>query len=404
MGIWEDDSFAFWTLLRLFYSLLPVFKKKYISRKTLKKRANALYSTLLYSTLLLRLRLRLRLRLKKKTQKKMVAASRTRRRRGTTTTSSASKRKSEEEEEEWHNPGMRREFASAFAMAFGMLFVPVQKKALSFVTSKVVSVDAAETLERTRGNEIFVALLFVNLQFYFGPVFGRFSKGSCNNPTVYVLRFFMGQISFAEAFGGAMVVVFAHVIAFMCYYVLHLHAGENILPAGSPIIATGSQTEAIVSEAAVAFLNFLAFDFALKTMPKGVQPVFGAFFYCFVITVEKCKYSCGYMNPAVVLSSHIVWGKTMKSKNVFSFERIFEAVRQEANRPYAYGAVLGSLMTAAVAKLIDVVASFGRLGRSKKSLSSSSSSSSKRKSGARPAETTTTTARSARSASLRKRK
>ena len=40
----------------------------------------------------------------------------------------------------------------------------------------------------------------------------------------------------------------------------------------------------------------------------------------------------------------------MKSKNVFSFERIFEAVRQEANRPYAYGAVLGSLMTAAVAK------------------------------------------------------
>ena len=102
------------------------------------------------------------------------------------------------------------------------------KKALSFVTSKVVSVDAAETLERTRGNEIFVALLFVNLQFYFGPVFGRFSKGSCNNPTVYVLRFFMGQISFAEAFGGAMVVVFAHVIAFMCYYVLHLHAGEKI--------------------------------------------------------------------------------------------------------------------------------------------------------------------------------
>ena len=395
MGIWEDDSFAFWTLLRLFYSLLVCSKKKCIA-KDFKKKSER---TLLYSTLLLRLRLRL----KKKTQKKMVAASRTRRRRGTTTTSSASKRKSEEEEEEWHNPGMRREFASAFAMAFGMLFVPVQKKALSFVTSKVVSVDAAETLERTRGNEIFVALLFVNLQFYFGPVFGRFSKGSCNNPTVYVLRFFMGQISFAEAFGGAMVVVFAHVIAFMCYYVLHLHAGENILPAGSPIIATGSQTEAIVSEAAVAFLNFLAFDFALKTMPKGVQPVFGAFFYCFVITVEKCKYSCGYMNPAVVLSSHIVWGKTMKSKNVFSFERIFEAVRQEANRPYAYGAVLGSLMTAAVAKVIDVVASFGRLGRSKKS-SSSSSSSSKRKSGARPAETTTTTARSARAASLRKRK
>ena len=68
----------------------------------------------------------------------------------------------------------------------------------------------------------------------------------------------------------------------------------------------------------------------------------------------------------------------MKSKNVFSFERIFSRSWQEANRPYAYGAV-GIAMTAAVAKVIDVVASFGRLGRSKKSLSSSS----KRKSGAR---------------------
>ena len=50
--------------------------------------------------------------------------------------------------------------------------------------------------------------------------------------------------------------------------------------------------------------------------------------YCFVITVEKCKYSCGYMNPAVVLSSHIV-GENDENKNVFSFERIFEAVRKK---------------------------------------------------------------------------
>ena len=53
---------------------------------------------------------------------------------------------------------------------------PGPKKALSFVTSKAVSVDAAETLERTRGNEIFVALLFVNLQFYFGPVLEDFER------------------------------------------------------------------------------------------------------------------------------------------------------------------------------------------------------------------------------------
>ena len=82
-------------------------------------------------------------------------------------------------------------------------------------------------------------------------------------------------------------------------------------------------------------LNFLA-DFRQKRA-RGATSIWRVLLL-FRYAV-KCKYSCGYMNPAVVLSSHIVWGKTMKSKNVFSFERIFEAVRQEANRPYAYGAV-----------------------------------------------------------------
>ena len=339
-------------------------------------------------------------------KKKMVATTR----RSTTARSSggiknSSKSSSSKSASSWQNPGLKREFLSAFSMAFGMLFVPMQKNLFLFLAEKLISMETKEMLKTRYANEIIVALLFINLQFYFGPIYGRFSKGSCNNPTVYILRGFMGEISFAEAFNGAMVVVVAHIAAFMAYFILHVELGEAILPAGSPVIAVGSQREAVTSEAVVAFLNFLAFDFAAKTMPKGVQPAFGALFYCIVITVEKCKYSCGYMNPAVVLASRVVWGQTMmKSKKIFSIERILEAAQHEANRPYVYGAVLGSLMTAVVAKAIDMatsVSSSGVVSGSKKSSSSSTTTKQKKK----KAETTTKT-RSAGGAasSLRKRK
>ena len=337
-------------------------------------------------------------------KKKMVATTR----RSTARSSGGiknSSKSSSSKSASWQNPGLKREFLSAFSMAFGMLFVPMQKNLFLFLAEKLISMETKEMLKTRYANEIIVALLFINLQFYFGPIYGRFSKGSCNNPTVYILRGFMGEISFAEAFNGAMVVVVAHIAAFMAYFILHVELGEAILPAGSPVIAVGSQREAVTSEAVVAFLNFLAFDFAAKTMPKGVQPAFGALFYCIVITVEKCKYSCGYMNPAVVLASHVVWGQTMmKSKKIFSIERILEAAQHEANRPYVYGAVLGSLMTAVVAKAIDMatsVSSSGVVSGSKKSSSSSTTTKQKKK----KAETTTKT-RSAGGAasSLRKRK
>ena len=94
----------------------------------------------------------------------------------------------------------------------------------------------------------------------------------------------------------------------------------------------------------------------------------------------------------------------MKSKKIFSIERILEAAHHEANRPYVYGAVLGSLMTAVVAKAIDMatsVSSSGVVSGSKKSSSSSTTTKQKKN----KAETTTKT-RSAGGAasSLRKRK
>ena len=190
---------------------------------------------------------------------------------------------------------MRREFASAFAMAFGMLFVPVQKKALSFVTSKVVSVDAAETLERTRGNEIFVALLFVNLHFISARCLEDSRKGA-----VITQPFTCCDFLWDDFVRGS--VRWRDGRCFRprdCIYVL-LRApftrGRKYTTSWVANYCHRITNRSHRQRSGGAFLNFLAFDFALKTMPKGVQPVFGAFFYCFVITVEKCKYSCGYMN------------------------------------------------------------------------------------------------------------
>ena len=135
--------------------------------------------------------------------KKMVATTR----RSTMRSSSGknSSKSSSSKSASWQNPGLKREFLSAFGMAFGMLFLPMQKNLFLFLAEKLISMETKEMLKTQYANEIIVALLFINLQFYFGPIYGRFSKGSCNNPTVYILRGFMGEISFAEAMNGAMV-------------------------------------------------------------------------------------------------------------------------------------------------------------------------------------------------------
>ena len=113
----------------------------------------------------------------------------------------------------------------------------------------------------------------------------------------------------------------------MCYYVLHLHAGEIYYQLGRQSPPDHKQKPSPAKRRSL--LNFLAFDFALKTMPK-VQPVFGAFLL-FRYHRREMQVLVRIHEPggSFILAYRV--GKTMKSKNVFSFERIFEAVRQEAN-------------------------------------------------------------------------
>ena len=74
---------------------------------------------------------------------------------------------------------------------------PVQKSALVRDVESGVGGRRGDA-SGTRGNEIFVALLFVNLQFYFGPVLEDSRKGAVITQPFTCCDFY-GQISFAEA-------------------------------------------------------------------------------------------------------------------------------------------------------------------------------------------------------------
>ena len=43
-----------------------------------------------------------------------------------------------------------------------------------------------------------------------------------------------------------------------------------------------------------------------------MAPYAGAFFYVLTVMVERCEYSCGFMNPAVVLATH-AWDGDLSS-------------------------------------------------------------------------------------------
>jgi glycerol uptake facilitator-like aquaporin len=72
-----------------------------------------------------------------------------------------------------------------------------------------------------------------------------------------------------------------------------------------------------------------------------MAPYAGAFFYVITVVIEKCRYSCGFMNPAVVLATHVVGG------DVFSTDAAKHVLT------YATGAGLGAVAAAAAKAVAD---------------------------------------------------
>jgi hypothetical protein len=234
----------------------------------------------------------------------------------------------------------RAEFLSAAFMSFWMNTIGVE---LALVrpflenTLGFTNVDA---------QGLFLALLFTHLCFFFGPFYGKKSRGALNNPAVYFLFYLTGDADAATASKGALSAVFGTIVGTFAYektsrvvvpFIITTGFSKGIVPA----VAAGGSVLGAASEATVAFLNFLFAGVAPRLVGDSMAPYAGAFFYVITVVIEKCRYSCGFMNPAVVLATHVVGG------DVFSTDAAKHVLT------YATGAGLGAVAAAAAKAVAD---------------------------------------------------
>lgn len=234
----------------------------------------------------------------------------------------------------------RAEFLSAAFMSFWMNTIGVE---LALVrpflenTLGFTNVDA---------QGLFLALLFTHLCFFFGPFYGKKSRGALNNPAVYFLFYLTGDADADTASKGALSAVFGTIVGTFAYektsrvvvpFIITTGFSKGIVPA----VAAGGSVLGAASEATVAFLNFLFAGVAPRLVGDSMAPYAGAFFYVITVVIEKCRYSCGFMNPAVVLATHVVGG------DVFSTDAAKHVLT------YATGAGLGAVAAAAAKAVAD---------------------------------------------------
>ena len=190
-----------------------------------------------------------------------------------------------------------RELASSAFMSFCMNNIAVEIALATPLIERVTGVAPDHT-------QLLLTFVFINLCFFFGPFYSRVSGGACNNPTVYFLFWLLGEIPGASAAVGFACTVVGTAAGTIAYGLL-LDALPMAGYAGiNAVKAAAGPMHGALAEAAVAFTNFL-FAGAIQPMFGDVMgPYAGAFFYVLTVMVERCEYSCGFMNPAVVLATH----------------------------------------------------------------------------------------------------
>ena len=110
------------------------------------------------------------------------------------------------------NVPLRAEFVSSFVVSAALLCLDVQTE---LVQRHVVPLFDAFTRAEFDATAVTLTLLFLNLAFVFSPTYARASKGSTNNPTVYVLRIMLGEINATlKAILNATASVLAHACSF----------------------------------------------------------------------------------------------------------------------------------------------------------------------------------------------
>jgi hypothetical protein len=228
------------------------------------------------------------------------------------------------------------EFVSSFIVCTTLLLLDVQTKALE------TRIDWSKYSIEFDAEIALVTLLFIELAVVFAPTYARASKGATNNPTVYVLRAMLGEMSVGRAVAGALTSVSAHVVAFAT--LLKLTAAYPSWFKGKaamvPIFPAGGFKAAAMAEFAVAAANFLFFGVAEKTFSKSLLPALGSGFYVMTAMLERCRYSCGFMNPSVVIASHVIAGDV-------ATREAFEAIGA-----YVVGGVAACAVVAIAAKIL----------------------------------------------------
>ena len=211
----------------------------------------------------------------------------------------------------------RAEFLSAAFMSFWMNTIGVE---LALVRPFLENTLGFENVD---AQGLFLALLFTHLCFFFGPFYGKHSRGALNNPAVYFLFYLTGDADGVTASKGALSAVFGTIVGTFAYEKASRVVVPRIITTGfssaiAPAVAAGGSVRGAASEATVAFLNFAFAGVAPKLVGDSMAPYAGAFFYVVTVVIEKCRYSCGFMNPAVVLATHVVGGG---GKRVFARRR-----------------------------------------------------------------------------------
>ena len=236
----------------------------------------------------------------------------------------------------------RAEFLSAAFMSFWMNTIGVE---LALVRPFLENTLGFENVD---AQGLFLALLFTHLCFFFGPFYGKHSRGALNNPAVYFLFYLTGDADGVTASKGALSAVFGTIVGTFAYEKASRVVVPRIITTGfssaiAPAVAAGGSVRGAASEATVAFLNFAFAGVAPKLVGDSMAPYAGAFFYVVTVVIEKCRYSCGFMNPAVVLATHVVGG----GENAFSRDAAKHVLT------YATGAGLGALAAAAAKAVAD---------------------------------------------------
>lgn len=237
------------------------------------------------------------------------------------------------------NVPLRAEFVSSFVVSAALLCLDVQTE---LVQRHVVPLFDAFTRAEFDATAVTLTLLFLNLAFVFSPTFVRASKGATNNPTVYVLRMLLGEINATRAILNATASVLAHACSF-AVVMWTAKAFPWALPGKAPMVPltpNGGFKAGALAETAVVAANFIFFGLAERSFSKALLPALGSGFYVFSIVVEGCRYSCGFMNPSVVIASHALAGD------------LFTRRAAEAVGTYIVGGVAGSVIVVLAAKAL----------------------------------------------------